>query len=241
MSYTELVTRRQTVLSSLPYVTLSACGQFAINTPLRLSDSGQLLVTHPVRYNGRSPISSLVFKRSPRTRRVRPTAAADFMPSQESSSPNEPLLHVVLHQPDIPPNTGNIGRTCVAVGAKLWLIRPLGFSLDEKNLRRAGMDYWPLLDWEAVDSWEEVQERLPDRQVWCLTKKAERLVWDATFERGDILLFGSETSGLPDEILDVDPHRNLKLPMHEEVRSLNLASTANTIVYEAVRQFGGLE
>lgn len=158
----------------------------------------------------------------------------------ESLQSKEPLLHVVLYQPDIPQNTGNIGRTCVAVGAKLWLIRPLGFRLDEKHLRRAGMDYWQYLDWEAVDSWEEIQTRLPESNVWCLTKFATRLAWDATFEPGDILLFGSESRGLPDRIRNEQPSRNLKLPMKDEVRSLNLASTANTIVYEAIRQFGGL-
>ena len=153
---------------------------------------------------------------------------------------DQPLLNVVLYQPDIPQNTGNIGRTCVAVGAKLWLIRPLGFRLDEKHLRRAGMDYWQHLDWEAVDSWEDVHDRLPDSNVWCLTKFATRLVWDADFQPGDILLFGSESRGLPDRIREKQPGRNLKLPMTELVRSLNLASTANTVVYEAVRQFGGL-
>jgi tRNA (cytidine/uridine-2'-O-)-methyltransferase len=153
---------------------------------------------------------------------------------------DQPLLNVVLYQPDIPQNTGNIGRTCVAVGAKLWLIRPLGFRLDEKHLRRAGMDYWQHLDWEAVDSWEEVRARLPDANVWCLTKFATRMVWDATFQHGDILLFGSESRGLPDRIREEQPGRNLKLPMTDLVRSLNLASTANTVVYEAVRQFGGL-
>lgn len=152
----------------------------------------------------------------------------------------EPLLHVVLHQPDIPQNTGNIGRTCVAVGAKLWLVRPLGFRLDEKHLRRAGMDYWQYLNWEAVDSLQDVLSRLPDRRVWCLTKFASRLVWEADFRPGDILLFGSETRGLPESVRAERPDRNLKLPMRDEVRSLNLASTANTVVYEAVRQFGGL-
>ena len=153
---------------------------------------------------------------------------------------DQPLLNVVLYQPDIPQNTGNIGRTCVAVGAKLWLIRPLGFRVDEKHLRRAGMDYWQYLDWEAVDSWEDVHDRLPDSNVWCLTKFATRLVWDADFQTGDILLFGSESRGLPDRIREEQLGRNLKLPMTELVRSLNLASTANTVVYEAVRQFGGL-
>jgi len=151
-----------------------------------------------------------------------------------------PLLHVVLYQPDIPQNTGNIGRTCVAVGAKLWLIRPLGFRLDAKPLRRSGMDYWHLVDYEAVDSWNEFREKLPDARIWCLTKTAERLVWDAAFAPGDVLLFGSETRGLPQSLLEEDPQRNLKLPMRSNVRSLNLASTVNTVVYEAVRQFGGL-
>ena len=153
----------------------------------------------------------------------------------------EPLLHIVLYQPDIPQNTGNIGRTCVAIGAKLWLIRPLGFRLDEKHLRRAAMDYWEHLDWEAVDSWEDFCQRMGDRTLWCLTKFGTRLVWDAEFQRGDVLLFGSESRGLPESIRNAQPGRNLKLPMKEEVRSLNLASTVNTVAYEAVRQFGGLE
>lgn len=156
------------------------------------------------------------------------------------SMPSEPLLNVVLYQPDIPQNTGNIGRTCAAVGAKLWLIRPLGFQLDERRLRRAGMDYWELVDWQAVDSWAEMRENLPGRPWWALTKTAARLVWEAPFAPGDILLFGSETRGLPASILSEQPNRNLRLPMRPEVRSLNLASTVNTVVYEAVRQFGGL-
>jgi len=158
----------------------------------------------------------------------------------EAAVSTEPLLHVVLYQPDIPQNTGNIGRTCVAVGAKLWLIRPLGFRLDERHLRRAGLDYWQYLDWEAVDSWQEVVQRLPGRTVWCLTKFATRLAWEATFQPGDILLFGSESPGLPESIRSELASHSLRLPMREEVRSLNLASTVNTIVYEAVRQFGGL-
>lgn len=160
-------------------------------------------------------------------------------PSTASSS-GSTLLHIVLFQPEIPQNTGNIGRTCVAIGAKLWLIRPLGFKVDDKSLKRAGMDYWQHLDWEVVDGWDEVRHRLPSAQVWCLTKTATRMVWDAAFSPGDILLFGSESRGLPASILAENPVRNLKLPMSDLVRSLNLASTANTVAYEAVRQFGGL-
>ncbi|MGQ0634273.1 MAG: tRNA (cytidine(34)-2'-O)-methyltransferase [Planctomycetaceae bacterium] len=152
----------------------------------------------------------------------------------------QPLLHIVLHQPDIPQNTGNIGRTCAAVGAKLWLVRPLGFRLDERHLRRAGMDYWPLVDWEAVESWNELRERLAGRPFWQLTKTAKRLVWHAAFQPGDVLVFGSETRGLPASIIGEIPERNLKLPMHDQVRSLNLASAATAVIYEAVRQMGGL-
>ena len=150
-----------------------------------------------------------------------------------------PYLHVVLHQPDIPQNTGNIGRTCVAVGAKLWLVRPLGFHLDERHLRRAGMDYWEHLDWEAVENWGEIHERLQGRTFWYLTKTGRRLVWDAKFSRGDVLVFGSETRGLPASILAEQPDHNLSYPMRPEVRSLNLASTATAVIYEAVRQLGG--
>ena len=154
--------------------------------------------------------------------------------------PASPLLHVVLHRPEIPPNTGNIGRTCVAVGAKLWLVRPLGFRLDEKHLRRAGMDYWPRLDWEAVDDWAAYRAKQPAGAVWTFTKHATRPPWGAEFAPGDTLLFGSESAGLPAALMTRDPARNLRLPMLPGVRSLNLASTATAAVYEAVRQFGGL-
>jgi tRNA (cytidine/uridine-2'-O-)-methyltransferase len=152
----------------------------------------------------------------------------------------EPLFHVVLYQPDIPQNTGNIGRTCVAIGAKLWLVRPLGFRVDDRSLRRAGMDYWQHLDWEAVESLSEIEERLPDRGWWYLTKFGRRLIWEAEFTPGDVLVFGSETRGLPAALLEGNPGRTLKLPMHAAVRSLNLASTVNTVAYEALRQIGGL-
>jgi tRNA (cytidine/uridine-2'-O-)-methyltransferase len=148
-----------------------------------------------------------------------------------------PLLHVVLHQPDIPQNTGNIGRTCVAAGAKLWLVRPLGFRLDERHLRRAGMDYWEHVDWEAVENWHDLKARLSGRNFWYLTKKASRLVWEAEFQPGDVLVFGSETRGLPASILAEEPGHNLRFPMRDPVRSLNLASTATAVIYEALRQF----
>jgi len=152
----------------------------------------------------------------------------------------QPVLHIALYQPDIPQNTGNIGRTCVAIGAKLWLIRPLGFQLDDRYLRRAGMDYWQHLDWEAVDSCQEIEQKLVHSRWWNLTKSGQQLVWDAEFQMHDVLLFGSESRGLPQRILEAEPQRNLRLPMYEKVRSLNLASTVNTVAYEAIRQLGGL-
>ena len=151
-----------------------------------------------------------------------------------------PALHVVLHQPDIPQNTGNIGRSCVAVGARLWLVRPLGFQLDDRYLKRAGMDYWHLVDCHVVDSWEELLSQLPGHRFWFLTKFARKLLWEAEFQQGDVLVFGSETRGLPEDIREQNSGNCLKLPMLDNVRSLNLASTANTVMYEAVRQFGGL-
>lgn len=146
------------------------------------------------------------------------------------------MLHCVLYQPEIPQNAGNIGRTCVAVGAKLWMVRPLGFHLDEKHLKRAAMDYWQYLDYEVVDDWDELCSKLDVSRMWFLTKHATRPVWDAELADGDVFVFGSESSGLPSTILDPQNDSSLTLPMRPEVRSLNLASTANTILYEAVRQ-----
>lgn len=148
----------------------------------------------------------------------------------------DPLFHVVLFQPEIPQNTGNIGRSCVAVGAKLWMVRPLGFRLDDRYLKRAGMDYWQHLDWEAVDSWNEIEARLAGRRMWLLTKHATRLVWEADFEVGDVFVFGSESRGLPESLRQQHVGTSLKLPMNDLVRSLNLASTVNTVLYEGLRQ-----
>lgn len=152
----------------------------------------------------------------------------------------EPLFHVVLVQPDIPQNTGNIGRSCVAVGAKLWLVRPLGFRLDEKHLLRAGMDYWEHLVFEVVEDWHELCRKLPLRPYWFIEEGGGRTVWQGEFQKGDVFVLGSETRGLPPSLLQEHRSRVLSLPMRPQVRSLNLASTANTVLYEAVRQIGGL-
>ena len=154
----------------------------------------------------------------------------------ESHAADEPALHVVLYQPEIPQNTGNIGRTCVALNAKLWLVRPLGFRLDQAKLRRAGLDYWQHLEWEAVHDWDALRERLAENQFWLFSRKSKRPYYSASFRRGDVLVFGSETQGLPDSLLE-SSEQCLTIPMPGPVRSLNLACSAGVAMYEAYRQF----
>lgn len=153
---------------------------------------------------------------------------------------SSPLLHVVLHEPEIPYNTGSVGRTCVALGAKLWLVRPLGFQLEDRQLKRAGLDYWAHLDWEVVDSWAHLCERIPTDRLWLLSKKAERSYLTAEFESGDAIVFGSESAGLPATIRDQTPDRCLRIPIRPEVRSLNLSVSVAITGFEFARRLGGL-
>ncbi|EAQ77072.1 tRNA (cytidine(34)-2'-O)-methyltransferase [Blastopirellula marina] len=147
-----------------------------------------------------------------------------------------PVIHIVLHEPEIPPNTGNIGRTCVAIGAKLWLVKPLGFLVNDRELKRAGMDYWQHLEWEVVEDWAHLQERLKDRRFFYLTKTAKRSYTTVDFQLEDAIVLGAESKGLPPELLATTPENNISVPMRTEVRSLNLSATAATVAYEAVRQ-----
>lgn len=149
----------------------------------------------------------------------------------------DPLLHIVLHQPEIPYNTGSVGRTCVAVGAKLWLVRPLGFRVDDYYLRRAGLDYWEHLAWQVVDHWDELQTSLLGRRFWLFTKKAELPYTEIAFEKGDVLVFGSESAGLPDTILAAHTNAQLRIPTRTDVRSLNLSNAVAVASYEALRQW----
>lgn len=151
------------------------------------------------------------------------------------------MFDVVLHEPEIPNNTGNIGRTCVATGCRLHLIKPLGFETDEKALRRSGLDYWPRLDVTEHDSFGEAVRDVPIRaeRVWCFTSHAVKPHWDATFRRGDVLLFGKETSGLPASVLDRFPGRAVVLPMIPGERSLNLSTSVCAVLYEGLRQLVG--
>ena len=149
----------------------------------------------------------------------------------------QPVLHVVLYQPEIPPNTGSVGRTCVAVGAKLWLVRPLGFRVDDYYLRRAGLDYWQHLAWEVVDDWQALQKRLPAARHWYFSARAQREYTTASFAPSDVFVFGCETRGLPEKLLSRDPDRCLRIPVRDDVRSLNLSNAVAVASYEALRQF----
>lgn len=150
----------------------------------------------------------------------------------------EPLLHVVLYEPEIPYNTGSVGRTCLAVGAKLWLVRPLGFRIDDYHLRRAGMDYWQRLSWQVVDDWPSLAAALPGGPRWLFTKRATRSYLEVDYQRGDVLVFGSESSGLPDSLLETHGERQLRIPIRTDARSLNLSNSVAVATFEAARQFG---
>ena len=151
-------------------------------------------------------------------------------------------LNIVLLEPEIPANTGNIGRTCVAVGARLHLIEPLGFRLSEKDLKRAGMDYWPQLDVTTYTNYEDFLRRNPGAKPWMATTKGQKLYTEAAFEPDCYLMFGKETAGLPRPLREQWYDRCLRIPMREDARSLNLANSVAVLTYEALRQqsFPGL-
>ena len=158
---------------------------------------------------------------------------------QDPAPDRPPALHVVLYQPEIPYNAGSVGRTCVAVGAKLWLVRPLGFQIDDRRLRRAGLDYWQHLRWEAVDDWKALQARLPEARYWLFSKKATAVYTEAEYSPGDVLVFGSESQGLPPSIIGAHTDRCLRIPIDPNARSLNLSVSVAVIAFEAQRQWAG--
>lgn len=148
-------------------------------------------------------------------------------------------LNIVLFQPEIPQNTGNIARTCVLTNCKLHLIKPLGFSLEEKQLRRAGLDYWSDLDLSIYDSYEEIREKYSDATFYFSTTHGKNYYEDSKFKQGDFVVFGRESCGLPDDIRNSDPDRCIRVPMIKtSLRSLNLSNTVAIVAYEAIRQIG---
>ena len=150
------------------------------------------------------------------------------------------MLHVVLVEPEIPPNTGNIARLCLAAGARLHLVEPLGFSLDEKSLRRAGMDYWHLCDVKRWASLQQLQATESAGRFFYFTTKASKVYWNENFQDGDFLVFGRETRGLPESLLRENAEACLTIPMQPDARSLNLATSVGIALYEAKRQIGAV-
>ena len=146
------------------------------------------------------------------------------------------MLNIVLHEPEIPQNCGNIARTCAATGSVLHLIRPLGFDISEKAVRRAGLDYWHLVDVRVYDNLEDFFQKNDVKELWCLSTKAPRSYTQAAFHDGCFLLFGKETKGLPEDFLEAHRPCCIRLPMRQEARSLNLSNAVAITVYEALRQ-----
>lgn len=147
-------------------------------------------------------------------------------------------FHVVLVEPEIPGNTGNISRLCAATGCHLHLVRPLGFSTEDKYLKRAGLDYWELVDISYYDCFGDLQRKYPDGKFYCHTTKAVQFHSDISFLGGEFLVFGKETAGLSADILEQYPQGCIRLPMISEARSLNLSNAVAVSVYEALRQTG---
>lgn len=146
------------------------------------------------------------------------------------------MLNVVLIEPEIPPNTGNIGRLCLATGSTLHLVKPLGFSIDDRTLKRAGLDYWKEVDVRLWDSFPQLQEaQQPGARFFFLTTKTKRVYYDVAFQAGDFLVFGRETKGLPEPLLAVHSEELLTIPMRG-TRSLNLATAVGIVLFEAMRQ-----
>jgi tRNA (cytidine/uridine-2'-O-)-methyltransferase len=145
-------------------------------------------------------------------------------------------LNIVLYNPEIPYNTGNIGRTCVLTNTTLHLIKPLGFSLDEKQIKKAGLDYWKLVDLKIWESFEEFLEANPNATIYYATTKTNQKYSDVKFKENDFIMFGPESRGIPEEILNKNPERCITIPMIPMGRSLNLSNSAAIILYEGLRQ-----
>ena len=148
------------------------------------------------------------------------------------------MLHIVLLEPEIPANTGNIGRTCVAAGARLHRIEPMGFQINEKQVKRAGLDYWDKLDYRIYDSYPDFMEKNPDAKIYMATTKARQIYSDVSYEDGCYIMFGKESAGIPEEILVENEENTIRIPMEGDIRSLNLGNSVAVVLYEALRQRG---
>ena len=146
------------------------------------------------------------------------------------------MLNIVLFEPEIPQNTGNIGRTCVATNTRLHLIEPLGFRLDEKSLRRAGMDYWKDLDVTTYANFDEFMSKNPEAKIYMATTKAPNVYSEVNFEPDCYIMFGKESAGIPEEILVHHKENSIRIPMVGDIRSLNLSNSVAVVLYEALRQ-----
>ena len=147
-------------------------------------------------------------------------------------------MHIILHQPEIPANTGNIGRTCVATGTGLHLIEPLGFRLGEKDIKRAGMDYWEHLDVARYMNFEEFKALHPNAKIWMATTKAKKAYTEVSYSPDDFIMFGKESAGIPEELLVEHEADCIRIPMLPQIRSLNLSNSVAIVLYEALRQQG---
>lgn len=148
------------------------------------------------------------------------------------------MFNIVLVEPEIPQNTGNIARTCAATGCRLHLVRPLGFEVSDKYLKRAGLDYWQYVDIKYWDSFEQLKAAYPGGNFYYFTTKARKCYADAAYRDGDFLVFGKETKGLPEPLLKANPDKCVRIPMMGELRSLNLSNSVAIAVYEGLRQGG---
>ena len=148
------------------------------------------------------------------------------------------MLNIVLYEPEIPANTGNIGRTCVATGTRLHLIEPLGFRLDEKSLKRAGLDYWKDLDVTTYIDFNDFMEKNPGAKIYMATTKAPNVYTDVEYEPDCYIMFGKESAGIPEEVLVEHKEDSIRIPMLGDIRSLNLGNSVAIVLYEALRQNG---
>lgn len=148
------------------------------------------------------------------------------------------MIHIVLLEPEIPANTGNIGRTCVAAGARLHLIGPMGFQINEKQVRRAGLDYWEKLDYSLYDSYPDFLAKNPGAKIYMATTKARQVYSDVSYEDDCYIMFGKESAGIPEELLVDHEETTVRIPMFGDIRSLNLSNSVAVVLYEALRQHG---